>query len=227
MDCSLPGSSVHGIFQARILEWAAISSSSQSLYWSLKHLILSGTCWPLHVLSRVAIFLWNQCTQFLLLWESVLWLGMLFFQMLLWLALAHHSGLSWKSTHPGEIFWQHRIENCLLPAFIRQITFFYCFQIMRHNQRVYFLFVQLYLCISRAAPIRMSTPWQQEIWLSCSLLHLKHSPLHNIRIPAEWIELWRMNGWICKWLCKLRAKKTSSGRKYVLTVTCRRVSQHF
>ena len=30
MDCSLPGSSVHGIFQARILEWAAISSSSRS-----------------------------------------------------------------------------------------------------------------------------------------------------------------------------------------------------
>ena len=27
MDCSLPGSSVHGIFQARILEWVAISYS--------------------------------------------------------------------------------------------------------------------------------------------------------------------------------------------------------
>ena len=27
MDCSLPGSSAHGIFQARTLEWAAISSS--------------------------------------------------------------------------------------------------------------------------------------------------------------------------------------------------------
>ena len=26
MDCSLPGSSVHEILQARILEWAAISS---------------------------------------------------------------------------------------------------------------------------------------------------------------------------------------------------------
>ena len=25
MDCRLPGSSVHGIFQARILEWVAIS----------------------------------------------------------------------------------------------------------------------------------------------------------------------------------------------------------
>ena len=25
MDCSLPGSSIHGIFQARVLEWVAIS----------------------------------------------------------------------------------------------------------------------------------------------------------------------------------------------------------
>ena len=30
MDCSLPGSSVHGISQARILEWVAISSSRGS-----------------------------------------------------------------------------------------------------------------------------------------------------------------------------------------------------
>ena len=27
MDCSLPGSSIHGIFQARVLEWGAISFS--------------------------------------------------------------------------------------------------------------------------------------------------------------------------------------------------------
>ena len=30
MDCSLPGSSVHGILQAGILEWVAISSSRGS-----------------------------------------------------------------------------------------------------------------------------------------------------------------------------------------------------
>ena len=30
MDCSPPGSSVHGILQARILEWVAISSSRGS-----------------------------------------------------------------------------------------------------------------------------------------------------------------------------------------------------
>ena len=33
MDCSLPGSSAHGIFQARILVWVAISYSR-------------GSCWP-------------------------------------------------------------------------------------------------------------------------------------------------------------------------------------
>ena len=29
MDCSLPGSSVHGIFQARALEWGAIAFSEE------------------------------------------------------------------------------------------------------------------------------------------------------------------------------------------------------
>ena len=30
MDCSLPGSSIHGIFQARVLEWGAIAFSGRS-----------------------------------------------------------------------------------------------------------------------------------------------------------------------------------------------------
>ena len=35
MDCSLPGSSIHGIFQARVLEWGAIAFSDALCY-----------CWP-------------------------------------------------------------------------------------------------------------------------------------------------------------------------------------
>ena len=31
MDCSLPGSSTHGIFQARVLEWGAIAFSDESV----------------------------------------------------------------------------------------------------------------------------------------------------------------------------------------------------
>ena len=45
MDCSPPGSSVHGIFQARVLEWVAISFSRGSFWprdrWNLCLLHLS------------------------------------------------------------------------------------------------------------------------------------------------------------------------------------------
>ena len=36
MDCSLPGSSIHGIFQARVLEWGAIAFSNREAIMSLK-----------------------------------------------------------------------------------------------------------------------------------------------------------------------------------------------
>ena len=35
MDCSLPGSSVHGIFQARVLEWGAIALSGDKARYGL------------------------------------------------------------------------------------------------------------------------------------------------------------------------------------------------
>ena len=38
MDCSLPGSSAHGIFQARVLEWVAIAFSLNQLYLSKKYI---------------------------------------------------------------------------------------------------------------------------------------------------------------------------------------------
>ena len=36
MDCSLPGSSIHGVFQARVLEWDAIAFSMTKLESILK-----------------------------------------------------------------------------------------------------------------------------------------------------------------------------------------------
>ena len=41
MDCSLPGSSVHGIFQARVLEWVAICSHYQGVKVPLFHFLTS------------------------------------------------------------------------------------------------------------------------------------------------------------------------------------------
>ena len=50
MDCSLPGSSVHGIFQARVLEWSAIAFSDiyalvYDIYLSLTYFILHYRLW--------------------------------------------------------------------------------------------------------------------------------------------------------------------------------------
>ena len=76
MDCSLPGSSVHGIFQARILEWVGISYSRESssvdslptappgkpymyiytiyIYWSSSMLLASQQPKPLEFPKRQA-----------------------------------------------------------------------------------------------------------------------------------------------------------------------------
>ena len=46
MDCSLPGSSIHGIFQARVLEWGAIAFSGNNEETEPKqkqHPVVNGT----------------------------------------------------------------------------------------------------------------------------------------------------------------------------------------
>ena len=43
IDCNLPGSSIHGIFQARVLEWGAIAfSTSPFLGWSYSDKHMQG-----------------------------------------------------------------------------------------------------------------------------------------------------------------------------------------
>ena len=53
MDCSLPGSSIHGIFQARVLEWVVISFSRGSSQprnwtqiWATREAPIIGRSWP-------------------------------------------------------------------------------------------------------------------------------------------------------------------------------------
>ena len=43
MDCSLPGSSAHGIFQARVLEWGAIAFSNLFAYLSFLNTLIMST----------------------------------------------------------------------------------------------------------------------------------------------------------------------------------------
>ena len=50
MDCSLPGSSVHGIFQARVLEWGAVAFSGFSNDFTFYELDLKLSNIPLSML---------------------------------------------------------------------------------------------------------------------------------------------------------------------------------
>ena len=52
MDCSPPGSSVHGIFQARVLEWAAIAFSTYSILGVFYSPKCGLSWWTFHVSSR-------------------------------------------------------------------------------------------------------------------------------------------------------------------------------
>jgi len=46
MDCSLPSSSIHGIFQARVLEWVAIAFSPSTLTRGQTQALCTGS-WSL------------------------------------------------------------------------------------------------------------------------------------------------------------------------------------
>ena len=45
MDCSLPGSSIHGIFQARVLEWGAIAFSGFKVCRAILPLLINSVDW--------------------------------------------------------------------------------------------------------------------------------------------------------------------------------------
>ena len=104
MDCSLPGSSVHGISQARILEWVATSFSkfcsvgfcfssrpyccSRSfLSWQMSWVLGSTLCW---LASHNSGFKCISCFEAtLLLTEGSVSVG------LFWQRLADLNGLFW------------------------------------------------------------------------------------------------------------------------------------
>ena len=72
MDCSLPGSSVHGIFQARVLEWGAIAFSNTLSRFVITFLpkskclliswlqSLSTVIWEPKKIKSVAVYIFTQ-----------------------------------------------------------------------------------------------------------------------------------------------------------------------
>ena len=76
MDCSLPGSSVHGIFQARVLEWVAIAFSTMP---TTEHLLSKKLSYIhmasgnyIHRMNRIkyAVYIYISVFQEILKWDS-------------------------------------------------------------------------------------------------------------------------------------------------------------
>ena len=57
MDCSLPGSSIHGIFQARVLEWGAIAFSSNVGATLMKKKL---PFWWMMLIIGESIYVWGK-----------------------------------------------------------------------------------------------------------------------------------------------------------------------
>ena len=75
MDCSLPGSSVHGIFQAGVLKWGAIAFSGCSPVGSV-YLSIDFRCLIVVLcvcVSLMLFFLRIQLLESLVLWFSPNW----------------------------------------------------------------------------------------------------------------------------------------------------------
>ena len=74
MDCSLPGSFVHGIFQARVLEWVAIAFSDpymttgKTIALTSRALVGNETSLLFSMLSRLVIIFLPRSTHLLISW---------------------------------------------------------------------------------------------------------------------------------------------------------------
>ena len=75
MDCSLPGSSVHGIFQARVLEWGAIAFSptlhSPFQFVGFRVYVKNKSFCITHE-RKIKISMWNKIKQNLALTLTIL-----------------------------------------------------------------------------------------------------------------------------------------------------------
>ena len=105
MDCSLPGSSVHGIFQARVLEWGAIAFS-----FKMARALQMKTTIPLKAVNSILLLRAQEVTTPYLISYG---LGLLtvWLQVSILSLMAHYIRIfinsTFKKTNPSQISLFH------------------------------------------------------------------------------------------------------------------------
>ena len=125
MDCSLPGSSVHGIFQARVLEWGAVAfSKSMTTLWILSTFapickftsaLLIAYLWVLREFSFSQMW---KCTGSLIHY----WFKLKFWHVLILnLCNSNHFNFKKLSLTRSDFSWMS-LYNHTLPVLLNQLN---------------------------------------------------------------------------------------------------------
>ena len=136
MDCSLPGSSVHKICQARILEWVAVPSSRSSQLRDATH-IYSG----MQLTSLVSPALVGRFCTTSTTWEAALFIYLMYVQLCPTLCDSVDCSPPGSSVHG---IFQARITGVGCQKAISGKTIFKTLHIIRIRISLYFFFISLY-----------------------------------------------------------------------------------
>ena len=116
MNCSLPGSSVHGIFQARILKWVVISFSRGSFQpRDDLSVLVKDAATSCHVVLCCAWLLshvWLCATPWVVACQAPLSMGILQARILEWVAVSFSRGFA----QPRDQIWVTSLQADSLPA---------------------------------------------------------------------------------------------------------------
>ena len=121
MDCSLPGSSIHGICQARVLEWVAIAFSDFTQHDNLWvhpchckcHCFILFNSWVILVCVCVCVHIWASlvaCSAGDLGWENLLEEDMATHSSILAWRMPMDRG-AWQATVHGVVKSQTQLSN--------------------------------------------------------------------------------------------------------------------
>ena len=143
MDCNFPGSSIHGIFQTRVLEWGAIAFSEQGYTGLIKWVWRSsfffyyleefekGWCSLLNV--------WRIDLWIIASWTHLLGEKNSYFKFLLFFSSSKFSLKHWDTSH-----WRSAEQIYCLYAFSKENYLFWSFHI-----NCVFLFPWIIICTSK------------------------------------------------------------------------------
>ena len=118
MDCSLPGSSIHGIFQARVLEWGAIAFSDIMYLEFLSYICAAS---PLSLFRQAILSVGNVLPSLLTfaLYDSYPSFKTQFRCHLLWAAFPYFNSFP---TFPLFFIWPKRYPSSVLISIITPST---------------------------------------------------------------------------------------------------------